>query len=67
MPTYKQITAWVRECYGFVPKTCWISHIKSDFGLTARFAFNRRSQLARLHPCPESKRSAIIAAFDALR
>ena len=59
--TYAQIQRWVRQQYGFVPKTCWIAHCKELKGSPTRRTWNREGD--RQVPCPESKRPAIYAAF----
>lgn len=59
MATYKQIAAAVRESADFEPETCWIAHVKSDYGLTRRQAPNRIDPDRRCRPCPPSKRSHI--------
>ncbi len=41
MATYRQIQDWVKQHYGFVPKTCWIAHVKEISGATIRKAPNR--------------------------
>ncbi len=64
MATYMQIQKRVKNISGFVPKTCWIAHIKDDYGLTMRIAKNRINENMRKHPCPANKREAIE---DALR
>jgi hypothetical protein len=64
MATYAQIQRIVREKHGFVPKTCWIAHVKFDFSLTGKAAPNRMDSHSRKYPCPPEKRQAII---DALR
>lgn len=64
MATYKQVQAHVRQRNGFVPQTCWIAHVMSDFGLTTRTAPNRINTGARAKPCPPDKRQPII---DTLR
>lgn len=66
MPTYKQIQNHVRTTLGFVPKPCWIAHIKSDYGLTTRVAPNRADPNARMHPCPPEKRAVLEAAMREL-
>ena len=33
MATYKQIEDWVKGNHGFVPKTCWIAHVKETCGV----------------------------------
>jgi len=63
MATYRQIQERVRTQAGWLPKTCWIAHVKSDFGLPVREAWNRTSS-ERQVPCPTDKRPAIIAALQ---
>jgi hypothetical protein len=60
--TYKEIAMWVRERYGYTPKTCWISDIKAQFGLTSGTAANRRGA-DRVNPCPRNKQSHIVEAL----
>ena len=62
MATYNKIQRWVKNNYGFVPKTCWIAHCKELQGLPVRRAPNRFSD-DREVPCPESKRQSIYEAF----
>ena len=62
MATYMEIQSWVRNRYGFTPKTCWIAHCKEICGLERRDAPNRFGP-ARVEPCPLSKQAAIVAAF----
>ncbi len=59
MATYKEIQQAVKKKYGFVPETCWIAHILSDYGLTTRKAPNRIHPNRRAVPCPEEKRKPI--------
>ena len=40
MATYREIQAWIKKQHGFVPKTCWIAHVMSDYNLTTRQASN---------------------------
>jgi len=63
MATYQQIAERVKSKNGFVPKTCWIAHVKADHGLTKRVAFNRMSATNRIHPCPADKRAAVENAL----
>jgi hypothetical protein len=63
MASYQQIQGRVRDRYGFVPKTCWIAHVMSDYGLTTRRAPNRIDSDARKYPCPPDKCAAIEAAL----
>jgi hypothetical protein len=63
MATYKEIQIWVKQKYGFLPKTCWIAHVKHMSGLPMRNAPNRQGP-ERVAPCPPEKvepiRSALI-------
>lgn len=63
MATYKEIQKRVKEQNGFVPKTCWIADVKSNYGLTSRIAANRLSSEKRAHPCPPEKQEAIELAL----
>ncbi len=63
MATYREIQDWVRVKSGFVPKTCWIAHVKSDLGLTMRPSTNRYDHPTRVNPCPGDRRLAIEAAL----
>lgn len=62
MATYKQIQAWVKQQYGFVPKTCWIADVKHQAGLPMRVAYNRQGA-ERINPCPSGKVEPIRAAL----
>jgi hypothetical protein len=62
MATYKQIQAWVKQKYGFVPETCWIAHVKHLCGLAMREAPNRQG-IERVKPCPPEKVEPIRSAF----
>ena len=66
MATYRDIQKSVREISGFVPKTCWIAHVKSELGIPLRQAWNRRSMAARRVRCPPEKSRAIINAMQRL-
>jgi hypothetical protein len=63
MATYREIQDYVRKHDGFAPKSCWIAHVMSDHGLTTRQAPNRINVTERKHPCPETKRPAIMTAL----
>lgn len=65
MATYKQIQDCVRQQHGWIPKTCWIAHVKELNGLPVRTAHNRTSS-ARQVPCPSDKRGAIESAMNDL-
>jgi hypothetical protein len=58
-PSYLEIIDCVKQRFGFVPKTCWIAHVKELNGLKPRIAHNRFDSKTRLVPCPENKRAAI--------
>lgn len=66
MATYREIQDWVRQQYGFMPKTCWIAHCKELYGLPVRRAANREGEERKV-PCPPEKRPAIRAAFEHFR
>lgn len=61
-PSYVAIASFVKQHYGFTPKTCWIAHVKHQLGYSMQPAWNRESS-GRRHPCPPSKRSAIEHAI----
>jgi len=61
--TYKDIQEWVKRTFAFVPKTCWIAHMKESLGFPTRVASNRLTREFRTNPCPEARRAAILAAF----
>lgn len=63
MATYQEIQAYVKEKYGFVPKTCWIAHMKELCGIPVKNAPNRRSPDRREEPCPPEKMRYIKEAF----
>ena len=63
MASYAEIQRWVKQQHGWVPKTCWIAHVKALNGLPVRTAWNRRGA-GRVVPCPDGKRPAIEAAFQ---
>lgn len=62
MATYQQIQDWVKQKYGFTPKTCWIADVKHQAGLPMRKAPNRQGT-ARVYPCPPDKIGPIRAAL----
>ncbi|PKL58077.1 MAG: hypothetical protein CVU42_15550 [Chloroflexi bacterium HGW-Chloroflexi-4] len=66
MATYIEIQKWVKEKYGFVPKTCWIAHVKEISGLSVRRAHNRINE-KRMKPCPENRFEPIQAALKHFR
>jgi hypothetical protein len=63
MATYKQLQAYVKQQYGFVPKTCWIAHVKEMSGLHPSLAPNRYDSEKREYPCPLDKIEPIRSAF----
>lgn len=66
MPTYKEIQREVKRIAGFMPKTCWIAHVKALNGLPMREAPNRQDPNSRVVPCPPEKRAPIEAALRKL-
>lgn len=63
MATYKQIQEYIRDTYGYSPKTCWIAHMKDVCGLHPRIASNRYSVSNRTNPCPAVKQADTKEAF----
>jgi len=63
MTTYRIIQNWVKNNHGFVPKTCWIAHVKAQHGLILGLAPNRHDKSNRTNPCPPDKTGAIIEAL----
>jgi hypothetical protein len=66
IPTYAEIQRCVKQQYGFVPKTCWIAHVKELNGLEPRIASNRLSGRTRQIPCPPDKRKPVEECFRRL-
>jgi hypothetical protein len=67
MATYAKIQQCVKQHFGFVPKTCWIAHIKELNGLKPRMAHNRENSEHRKVPCPANRRLAIENCFKRLK
>jgi hypothetical protein len=63
MTTYKDIQRYVKSNFGYVPKSCWIAHMKEVCGLKPRKAYNRYDSGQRTNPCPKNKQQDIIDAF----
>ncbi|MBU8773203.1 hypothetical protein [Cytobacillus oceanisediminis] len=63
MATYPKIQEYIKQKHGYVPKTCWIAHMKEKVGLKPRIAPNRQSLNKRTNPCPEEKQNDLIEAF----
>ena len=64
MATYKQIQEYVKRKYDFVPKSCWIAHVKEMNGLKPRVSARRYDPKKRQVPCPQNK---IKPIEDAMR
>ena len=64
MATYKEIQTYVKNIYGFIPKTCWIAHMKEICGLPVKVSHNRHSPDKREKPCPLDKMEPIREAFQ---
>jgi hypothetical protein len=62
MATYKDIQAYVKLEYGFVPKSCWIAHMKELCQIPVKKSHNRIDN-SRQVPCPPNKQNAIKMAF----
>ncbi|OIJ22018.1 hypothetical protein BKP45_04900 [Anaerobacillus alkalidiazotrophicus] len=63
MATYVQIQQYVKHKYGYIPKTCWIAHMKEVCGLKPKTSHNRHSSNNRINPCPSNKEEHIKDAF----
>ena len=63
MATYKQITEYVKNEYGYTPKSCWIAHMKEVSGLNPKVSPRRYSVNSRVHPCPQHKQNDLIETF----
>lgn len=63
MTTYAKTQALIKQCHGFVPKTCWIAHVLDEHGCTKRVAANRINSTSRKYPCPDDKRQAVETAL----
>ena len=61
--TYKDVQEYVKKKYGFVPKTCWITHAKELCGIKVKRAWNRTMK-KRKYPCPKDKFPAIKEALN---
>ena len=57
--TYREITNWVRQRYGFVAQSCWIAHCKEINGVPVRSVYRG----SRVKECPPNRRGAIEEAF----
>ncbi|MCW4002377.1 MAG: hypothetical protein NWE95_00480 [Candidatus Bathyarchaeota archaeon] len=62
MATYREIQLYVKRKHGFVPKTCWIAHVKELCHIPLRKAWNRKGE--RPHRCPKDKIDKIKEAFE---
>jgi hypothetical protein len=63
MATYKQIQAYVKDKYGYFPKSCWIAHVKELSGLHPKASPNRHSISNRTNPCPVEKQADLKDAL----
>lgn len=63
MATYKEIQGYVKETYGFLPKTCWIAHMKELCGIPVKNVPNRISPSHREKTCPPEKMPYVKEAF----
>ena len=55
LATYKQIQEYVKRKYDFVPKSCWIAHVKEMNELKPRVSARRYDPKKRQVPCPQNK------------
>lgn len=63
MATYKEIQEYVKNNYGYKPKSCWIAHVKEMCGLPVRTAANRWNANNRQIVCPLEKQEDIRQAL----
>lgn len=63
LATYKQIQEYVKQRYGYVPKLCWIVHMKEECGFKPKVSSNRYSGNVRMYPCPTEKQEDIKDSF----
>ena len=64
MATYKQMIKYIKEQpHGFVAQTCWIAHVKADYGISRGPASNRKDANERTKSCPLEKRPLIVEAL----
>lgn len=61
--SYKEVTNYVFEKYGYKPKTCWIAHCKEICDIRVKPAYNRIDLNSRKNPCPKDKQDHIIEAL----
>jgi len=68
MATYKQIQQYVKDVYGYTPKTCWIAHMKEICDLNPKVSPNRYCSIdSRTNPCPPNKQDDLRDSFVALK
>ena len=62
--TYREITDWVQEKYGFHVTNLNIAQVKQKHGIVERENYNKpKSENSRQPGCPEEKVKAIEEAF----
>jgi len=66
MPTIKQIQNYVKNKYGYLPKSCWIADVKEQMGIEVKIAHNRENEMYRKHPCPKNKIEQLKEAINFL-
>lgn len=66
MPTYKQIENYVKNKYGYLPKSCWISDVKRQMGYNVKNAHNRKNEMFIKNKCPNNKINDIKEAIKIL-
>jgi len=59
----KQGQAYIKENFGYIPKICWIAHMKEICGLNPQVAANRRSNAVKMYLCPPEKQEDLQQAF----
>jgi hypothetical protein len=63
MATYRQIQDYVKRQDGFVPKSCWIAHVKEMLGLKPRVSPRRYDSKVRQVSCPPDRVKPIQEAL----
>jgi len=65
MGIYRRVQKDVKKHDGYIPKSCWIAHMKEKCGLPVRTAWNRVGAVRQV-PCPAGKQNSIRASFKRL-
>ena len=63
MDKYDEISKYVKNKYGFVPKPCWIADVKEMLGLPLQKGRKFKAE-KRKYPCPPEKIDIIKKAIN---